>query len=188
VTLSHRVLGEWRDLDGPQSVIVKPMFEGGLVTADREALLNFQMQASRLYRAVTAAIEATGEVQGRIDHLLVAVKETPGAIESQAQAVRDLRSRLQDIDTALNGDSTISSRNEPSPLAIASRVSTIVDGSWESQSGVTGNFRDSYAVADQQFREVIADLKAVDSDLRALEVELEAEGAPWTPGRIPDWP
>lgn len=188
VTLSQRVEGEWRDLAGPETVRVKAMFQGGLVTDDRQALLDFQIQTSRLYRAVTAATEAAAEMQGRIDHLLVAVRQTPGASEAQARAVRDLRMRMQDIDRALNGDQTIASRNEPSPLSIASRVATIVDGSWESQSGVTGNFRDSYAVADQQFRALISSLKALDADLRALEAELEAEGAPWTPGRIPDWP
>jgi hypothetical protein len=34
----------------------------------------------------------------------------------------------------------------------------------------------------------VADLKAVANDLDGLETRLEAEGAPWTPGRIPDWP
>jgi len=31
-------------------------------------------------------------------------------------------------------------------------------------------------------------LKSIFADLSRLEQELQAEGAPWTPGRIPDWP
>jgi len=30
-------------------------------------------------------------------------------------------------------------------------------------------------------------MKSIAADLQSLESELEAEGAPWTPGRIPEW-
>ncbi|MDX1555859.1 MAG: hypothetical protein R3212_07535, partial [Xanthomonadales bacterium] len=187
VSLSQRVLGEWQDLAGPQPVVVKPMFEGGLVTDDREALHAFQMQTASLYRAVEGAERASGEIQARIDHLMAAIRETPGASEADAQAVRGLRTRMQDVVVALSGDSTVSSRNEATPMSIATRISNIVNGSWDTQSGPSGNLVDSYAIADRQFRAVIAELKSVDSELQALEAKLETEGAPWTPGRVPDW-
>ncbi len=186
-TLSQRVLGEWQDRAGPETVVVRPMFQGGLVTDDRGELLEFQLQAARLYRAVQGADRAFGEIQARIDHLMAAVLETPGADERQAGAARQLRARMQEISVTLNGDRTVSSRHEATPMSVTTRIATIVDGSWESQSAPTRNFRDSYAIADQQLRDVIAELTAVDADLRALESELEAEGAPWTPGRIPNW-
>jgi hypothetical protein len=187
ITLSRRVEGEWQDVAGPESVTVKPMFRGGLVTNDREVLLQFQQQAAGLYRAVTGAIEASAEIQARIDHLRISVSETPGSSEAQAQAVRSLNARMQEIAREMSGDTTITSRNEPAPMSISTRISTIVDGIWNSQSGVSGNFRDSYVIADESFTRVLAELKSVASDLSALEAQLEAEGAPWTPGRIPDW-
>jgi len=188
LSLSRRVEGEWQDLAGPVELVVKPMFEGGLVTSDRQGLLDFQMKSADLSRAVQGANAVAAEIQSRIDHLLEAVILTPGSTEEQAQEVRRLNQRMFDISTALNGDRTISSRNEAVPMSISSRIGTITFGSWSSQSGVTGNFRDSFEIADQQFREVLADLRSVASDLKALESVLEAEGAPWTPGRIPDWP
>jgi hypothetical protein len=42
-------------------------------------------------------------------------------------------------------------------------------------------------VAAKQFPPVLAELKSVLADLTALERELEADSAPWTPARIPDW-
>lgn len=188
VTLSRRKEGQLEDLAGPVSVSVKPMFEGGLVTDDRQELLDFQMQTGRLYRAVKGAEQAALELQNKIDHLLLAVKETPSATEAQAQAVRSYERQLADINIRLSGDSTISSRNESVPMAIVERVGIIVSGSWQSQTGVTGNFRDSYEIANRQFTAVIAEMKSLDSGLTAMEAELEAEGTPWTPGRIPDWP
>jgi len=187
VSLSRRVEGHFEDIAGPQTVVLKPLFSGGLVTDDRAGLLEFQQKSAELYRAVLGADRAAGEIEGRIDHLLQAVTETPGADEAQARALRDLRARMQDLRVQLNGDRTVTSRNEPAPMAIRSRVARIVNGSWGSQSEAGGTFRDSYAVAAQQFPVVLDELRAVAGELETIERALEAEGAPWTPSRIPDW-
>ena len=188
VTLSKRVEGELMDITGLQSFTLKPLYSGGLVAENRQDVLNFQLQTAELYRAVSGANEAAGEIDNRIDHLMAAVAATPAASEEQAQAVRTLTERMQDLQVKLNGDSAVSSRAEPVPMSITTRVGNIVDGSWSSQAGITGNYRDSYAIAAQQFPEVLEELKSIFADLSRLEQELQSEGAPWTPGRIPDWP
>jgi hypothetical protein len=95
---------------------------------------------------------------------------------------------MQDLQVKLNGDSTVANRAEPVPMSLTTRIGNIVGGSWGSQSAVTGNYRDSYAVAAQQLPEILEELKSISADLSRLEEDLQAEGAPWTPGRIPDWP
>jgi len=187
VTLSKRVEGRYEDIAGPQSVVVKPLFSGGLVTEDRAGLLDFQRKTAELQRAVLGADRAAGEIEERIAHLIAAVTATPGAAEAQAGALRALRARMQDLRVRLNGDRTVTSRNEPAPLAIRGRVARIVNGSWGSQSEAGGTFRDSYAIAAQQFPAVLDELRSVARELEALEQALEEEGAPWTPSRIPDW-
>ncbi len=188
VSLAKRVGGQLTELGSSQSFVLKPLFEGGLVTNDREALLDFQMQTNDLYRAVTGANQARDEVQNRIDHLLKAVDDTPSAGEAQAQSLRALNARMQDLDVKLNGDRTIASRAEKVPMSISNRIGTIVYSHWDSQSDVPGNLRDSYAIAETQFRGALGELKSIVADLATLEAELQAEGAPWTPGRIPNWP
>jgi len=187
VTLSKRVEGRYEDIASPQTVLLKPLHTGGLVAEDRAGLLDFQQRTAELYRAVLGADRAAGEIESRIEHLLKAVTETPGADESQAGALRALRSRMQDLRVQLNGDRTLTSRNEPAPLALRSRVGRIVNGSWGSQSEAGGTFRDSYAVAAGQFPGVLDELRAVAAELERIEQALEAAGAPWTPSRIPDW-
>ncbi|MBT8069327.1 MAG: glycosyl hydrolase, partial [Gammaproteobacteria bacterium] len=49
VSMSKRVGGELVDIASPQPFTLKPLFEGGLVTADRQELLDFQMQSNDLY-------------------------------------------------------------------------------------------------------------------------------------------
>lgn len=188
VTLSKRVDGALVEVSSRQSFALKPLFDGGLVTDNRQALFDFQMQSAALYRAVTGADSAVDEIQVRIDHLLAAAGETPSSSEAQAQSLRALNARMQDLQVKLNGDSTISSRAEPVPMSISGRINNIVGGHWDSQSAVTDNYRDSYVIAEQQFRDVLVELKAIAADLSEVEAALQAEGAPWTPGRIPDWP
>ncbi|MGD9264244.1 MAG: hypothetical protein PVJ71_00545 [Lysobacterales bacterium] len=188
VSLSKRIGGELTELAAAKSFLLKPLFEGGLVTADRAGLLEFQLQTADLYRAVTGANAAMDEIQARIDHLMKAVTDTPSSTEDQAQALRSLNGRMQDLNVALNGDHTIASRAEKVPLSISGRIGTIVYSHWDSQSSVPGNLRDSYAIADAQFHGALTELKAIAGDLATLEAELQTEGAPWTPGRIPDWP
>jgi photosystem II stability/assembly factor-like uncharacterized protein len=188
VSLSKRMQGELVEISAAQSFTLKPLFEGGLVTDDRQALLDFEMQSNDLYRAILGANKTRGEIQDRIDHLLKAAVETPASSEAQAQALRALNARMQDLKVRFSGDSTISSRAEPVPMSMTSRISSIVGGHWDSQSSVTENYRNSYRIAEQQFRQALPELKAIAADLAKVEAELQAEGAPWTPGRIPEWP
>ena len=188
VSMSKRVEGQLVEIAPAQAFTLKPLFEGGLVTDNREVLLDFQMQSNDLYRAVSGANKARGELQGRVDHLLKAAADTPSSSEEHAQELRALNARLQDLKVKFSGDSTISGRAEAVPLSITGRINTIVGGSWDSQSAVTGNYRDSYAIADSQFRQALSELKAIAADLATVEAALQAEGAPWTPGRLPDWP
>ncbi len=47
---------------------------------------------------------------------------------------------------------------------------------------------DSYSIAAAEFADQLAKLHAlVDVDLTKLEKDMEAAGAPWTPGRVPEW-
>ena len=188
VSISKRVRGELFEIAAARSFALKPLHEGGLVTSDRQALFDFEMQSDALYRAVTGADSAANEIQDRIDHLLEAAMDTTSSGEEQATALRALNARMQDFQVRLNGDSSVSRRAEKVPMSISDRIGFILYGHWNSQSAVTDNYRDSYQVAEREFREVLADLKHIADDLIEVEAALQAEGAPWTPGRIPDWP
>jgi len=95
---------------------------------------------------------------------------------------------MQDLKVRFEGDSTVASRAESTPMSITARIGNIVGGHWDSESAVTENYRNSYKIADQQFRQALVELKAIAADLAVVEAALQAEGAPWTPGRIPEWP
>ncbi len=93
---------------------------------------------------------------------------------------------MQDLQVSLNGDATRASRYEPVPLSLTSRIGFIIGGSWDSQAAVTPNYRDSLAVAKSELQTILQQLRAISGDLQQLEASLESDGAPWTPGRLPE--
>lgn len=73
------------------------------------------------------------------------------------------------------------------PPALQDRITTAVNG-FTTTVPPTATHREALAIAEQQFVPMLARLKnAVEVELAAIEKELNAAGAPWTPGRIPDW-
>ena len=159
-----------------------------MVAEDQSAVTQFKMDTAELYRAIMGASRAAGEIDSRIKHLIAAIDDTRGADEAQAQAARALGARMQDVRVRLSGDRTIARRYEPTPMGLTSRINVIAFSHWDSRAEVPGTLRDSYAVAEAEFGPILDDLKAIEADLSQLEAELELQGAPWTPGRLPDWP
>jgi hypothetical protein len=66
-------------------------------------------------------------------------------------------------------------------------INGIAGSLWNTTSGVNGNLEQAYQHAAQKFAGVHTEVKAVDGELKALEQQLEKAGAPYTPGRLPDW-
>jgi hypothetical protein len=185
VSLSQRVLGEWKQLSEPQAFSLKPMFTGGLVAADQQARLAFELEAAELFRAVSGADRAAGELTNQLDHLFAALKETPGADEEIAQKARALKTGLQELQVLLNGDSSLSNRYEPVPLSLTGRIGYIIGGYWDSQAAVPQGYRDSLEIANADYAVAVEQLQLIAADVAALGAEAEALGAPWTPGRLP---
>ena len=52
----------------------------------------------------------------------------------------------------------------------------------------TQTHRDAYAIAADEFGQQLGNLHSlIQVDLAKLEKDMEAAGAPWTPGRVPEW-
>ena len=189
VTLSKRVDGVETQLAGPQEFTVKPLERSPETAADRGAVAAFQQQTADIIRAATGATSALREMQGRLAHLTVAVDTLAQPNTPQRAEIRRIRGLLEDAAQALFGDTTIGRRNEAVPVGIMGRLGAIRYGGWSHTSPVTESEQASYAIAAREFADVLADLRGAEAGIEALESQLEAMGAPYTPGSgIPDWP
>ena len=99
-----------------------------------------------------------------------------------------LEKRKNEILRALRGDQALRQRNMNVPPAISERVGEIVNAQRMSTAQPTQTQLDQYAVAARDFDAALTQLRQlIEGDLAKLEKQMEAAGAPWTPGRIPEW-
>ncbi|HVP39470.1 MAG TPA: hypothetical protein VMS93_09840 [Candidatus Saccharimonadales bacterium] len=188
VSLAERVGGQLTPLAGPVRFDAAPLGNASLPARDRAAVLAFQAKTARLQVAVLGAIGAAGEAGGHLELLIQALDQTPAARPELAARARALREQLRDLQVELTGDPVREEHNEPAAPSLRSRVGRIVEDHWRSSSETPQTDRRSYEIAAGQFTGLLARLRTlVGTDLPALATEAGAAGAPWTPGRLPDW-
>ena len=74
-------------------------------------------------------------------------------------------------------------------MSISNRVQRIVGSHWTSSTAAAGSaLEQAYSIAAEEFAAFLPELRQlIEVDLVALEARMEAAGAPWTPGRLPEW-
>jgi len=188
VSMARRVEGVIAPIGTAQEFTVYVEGQSQMNPADRAALVEFQQKVARLQRAVTGALETANQLKTRLGLIKRALQETPAADYKLTQDAQAIERKLDDILRALRGDQTARSRNQDTPLSINDRVSTILGDQRMSSSRPTRTQQEHYAAAAADFETTLAGLRAlVEGDLARLEKGMEAAGAPWTPGRIPEW-
>ena len=188
VRMFSKVGGAVTELAGPQSFKVTTEGASGMSAADRTAQEEFMRKVTRLYRAVSGVLHTAEDVQSRLKAIQEALREAPAA-EKQLGAVADsLAQRDREILRALRGDIEIAKRSEPVPSSINDRVNSVMEGERFSLAKPTQSHVDSYNIAATEFADQLGRLRTlVEVDLNKLEKDMEAAGAPWTPGRVPEW-
>ncbi len=188
VRMFQKMDGVVTELAGVQNFKVVTDGAASMSAADRAAQEEFQRKVARLYRAVSGALHTSDEVEARLKAIRGALRETP-AVEKQLGAAADsIEQRNRGILRALRGDTEMQKRNEPVPTSINERVNAILEGERFALTKPTQTHLDDYNIAAAEFAEELSKLHAlVEVDLAKLEKDMEAAGAPWTPGRVPEW-
>jgi len=188
VTLSKRINGVTTQVSGPQEFNVYVEGQASMPAPDRAALVEFQQKVARLQRAATGALETANQLKSRLAQIKRALHETPAAEARLTDDASSIEKRTNDILRALRGDTALQARQETLPPSIIQRIGTIVSDQRMSTSPPTQTQKDHYAAAAQEFERVLGQLRSlIEGDLARLEKAMEAAGAPWTPGRIPEW-
>jgi len=162
--------------------------QSSMNAGDLAAREEFHRKVARLYRAVSGAMHTADEVEDRMKSMREALKDTPAA-EKQLEAEADrIEKNTRAILRALSGDAEMQKRNEPVASSINDRIAAIMEGERFSLAKPTESHVEDYNIAAAEFTEQLAKLHTmVEVDLAKLVKDMEAAGAPWTPGRVPDW-
>jgi len=186
VSLAKRQNGAITLLPGSQAIEV--VAEGPSTREDRTALAAFQEKLGNLQKALTATTEAATEAGARLTAIRRAIDATPSLPTKLREEALKLERNLDDITMALNGDRIMRSHNEGTVASISEHV----QGAAAPLRGTTGKptktAQEQYQIASEELAAEIPKLrKLMETDIKALEKQLDAAGAPPTPGRLPDW-
>jgi len=188
VAVARRVDGVLTSIGQAQEFQVIVEGQDRMSVSDREALVEFQKKVARLQRAVQGAQATANALKPRLVAIRRALLETPAAPEKLLDEAAALDKRTNEILRALQGDQALRQRNMNLPPSISERVNDVVGSQRMSTSRPTQTQMNQYAAAAQEFETALNQLRQlIEGDLARLEKQMEAAGAPWTPGRIPEW-
>jgi hypothetical protein len=188
VTLSMFVDGVLSEIAGPEHFEARVLQNTTLPAENREDLVAFQRKIAEFNRAVEGALNATRDLKDKTDILIAAIKQTSQAPHSLMDEALRIKTETQNILQHLYSDETLVNRNEPVAPAIYDRLNEMAWGVWGNSSSPTQTQRYNYKVASEEFELILTKVKKlIEVDVKDLEEQMELYGAPWTPGRVPDW-
>ncbi len=188
VSMAMSVGGTAKELAGPVPFKVQALGTLSLPAADRAELAAFQKKVRKLSHSVSAASSVMRELGTLTQHYRAALKSVTVPHQDILDSIKALDGKLESIQASLYGDRLLSRLDKDIEPGITSRVNRIAGEQYRSSSAPTQTQRDAYAIAEEEFSPVYEELKKIlAEDVKKIEQRLDAVGAPYTPGRLPDW-
>ena len=188
VFLSKWIAGEVTKLTDPVEFNVKTPGLASLPAADRAELVEFQSKVRKLNHKVSTTSAVLQELTTRVDLYKAALKSVTVSHGDLYADIRALENKLSGIQRQLSGDRTYSSVDQDAEPGLSRRLSGIAGEQRNSTSAPTQTQRDNYRIVEEELMPIYLNLKnIVVTDVKNIEKKLDDIGAPYTPGRLPDW-
>ena len=157
-------------------------------SADHEALVAFQQEVTKLHGAIYGALQTANQLRTRLGLIEKALNQAPANIENLRADVYSMQMKLDSILIQMRGNETLRALSLNTPISISERVETIMFNESMSTARPPQTDVTSYEIASEEFVGQLGELKTlINTDLKDLEGKMQAAGAPWTPGTLPDW-
>lgn len=182
--------GELTALAGPVEFVCKKLNNTTLPAENYNENVEFAQKINKLAVAVVGTGRLISESVSKVEHIKQAIYSTPGASQELMNKARALAVELEALNFKMNGVSAKASGEEtpPAQVPINDRLGNISYTHMGSTTGITTSEKQGYEILKEEFPPVLDAVKRIiETDIPALEAELNKIGAPWTPGRIPVW-
>jgi chromosome segregation ATPase len=175
-------------LTEPVTFEVVTLANVSLPAEDRAELVAFQKKVREISRAVTASTRILSEISEKIDHYRAALKSVTTRDTELISAINVLETKAKSLEIKFYGDRTMQRADKDAMPGISTRIRSIAYEQSRSTSAPTQTQRAAYEIVAEEFAPVLAELKKiVEEDIKKIEEKLEGLGAPYTPGRFPEW-
>ncbi len=186
VEMAALVNGNYHPLAGPREFNVVSLGLNKLRSQDQVALSDFQKEAAQLRMEVLGTSRYIDEMERALRLMRKAVWDTPGLDKVFIEKIDVVERRLAALKIDLQGDVSLRKHNFATKPSISERVDNIVMGIWSSTSPPTGTMKESLRIASTLFKSLLEQVRSISKqEMAALDKELEAAHAPYTPGRLP---
>lgn len=189
VSMAVSVNGKVHQLAAPVPFKTVVLNDTTLPAPDRVAMVTFQKKVAELTRTIMGTQRFAAELASHVEYMKQALYATPTAPPELMDEANRIGQELDKILYTLNGPTPKASREEipPHQESISVRLRAIISAQWRSTSAVTGTQKQNYDILMKEFPPVLERLKQLNSvDIKNLQDKMEAAGAPWTPGRVPE--
>ncbi len=187
VTMHRFEGGKLTALGSPRTVKCEPLHLASIPVADQAALRAFNEKVAVLARAIAAADAHRGRLAERLPYLDAAAMSVRDLDASPLAELSAIRAGLRKVNEQLVGDNVLTRYEGQARQSLKGRTDLIIGSLWSTTSGATGTYERAYQEAHASFGAVLSELRSIHQRVEALEAQLERQGAPYTPGRMPVW-
>ncbi|HEX9252384.1 MAG TPA: glycosyl hydrolase [Ignavibacteriaceae bacterium] len=187
VSLSKFKDGKFTELVSKKEFVCKSLNNTTLPAEDLFALNTFNKKVAELTRSIAGADAFRNELVSKVAYLKKAVLDGANVPTAAYNNIINIESDLRDLNLKLNGDQLRSRYEGSAPTSVKQRVDLITGALWNTTAAPTNTFIKSYETAASKFDDILQSLKTIDTSVKQVESELEKYGAPFTPGRLPEW-
>lgn len=185
VELAKSINGEVTTLTEPVSFEVKTLDNQTVPSADPAAMLAFHQQLMSLSKSANSARSAYNQLRDALKYYQAATRIVNSV--SLNEKVDNLEAKLDAIQITMFGDPIKRQLEMEQAPALSRRVNTAINTGTASLSDPTTTSKEVKTIAEKYLDPVIVSLKEIiKEDVPAINAELDANQAPWTPGRIID--
>jgi len=190
VSLSMVVKEQEKELVPPTDFNVVPLNNTTIPANNRAELVAFQKKAAELARTAMGVQRVAEDLVKRTEAIKQALNNTPAVPFSLFSRANEISKELDNILITIRGRQgrgASAEENPPAPVALSSRLETMLFTSMRTTTNLTKNQKVAYESLYEEVQPVIEKIKKISEvDLKAIESEMDKLNVPWTPGRMPE--
>ncbi len=179
VTIFKEHNGELTKLTETQTFTAKVLDNKTLPATNNTELTAFHKRAFETRKNIEGANNYIKSVRNKLKVYENAILVTNEVNTGLLKKINSINSSLDKVNILVNGDNSISSRNENQTPSMSSRLGNMLYGFWYSSSEPTKTNQETLALLEKQFNQVKSGLEKIETDCLSIEAELEKANSPW---------
>lgn len=182
--------GELTQLVKPVSFKVNELQNSTLGRGDLDKAIAFDNEFYKMIASMQGAKNLTNDMAKKVETIKQTLYATPSASQELKDKARKLGEELELIQFEFNGVPARASWEEipPAKIPLSKKLQELQWTRAGSTTEPTATQQQSMSILKEEFPVVLEKIRKIaEETLPALEKEMDAIGAPWTPGRVPKW-